>query len=164
MIKIGLPDMGSQKDFVRRERVRMACWELEKGLNAVRMSGPESNGPEGPLFSYRDYSTKHLLTEAEGWEAPAHQVVNAWFEHFKRNLPEYSSDKKLGQLLGLTGNNVDRRIRQFRLGERLVPYGIWRRFLVMTGRVIQEIIPVLVIIEDIELMNTIHSKESASKK
>ena len=143
MIEIDLPDMGSQKEFVRREDVRRACAELEDSLNAPRMSGPES-------FSYRDYSTRHLLTEAEGWEAPAHTVVNAWFEHFKSNFPEYSSDKTLGQLLGLRGNNVDRRIRQYRFGERPVPYGVWRRFLVMTGRVSQEIIPVLVIIEDTE--------------
>lgn len=143
MPEIYLPDMGSQKEFVRRENVRRASAELENGLNAPRMRGPES-------FNYRDYSTRHLLTEAEGWEAPAYQVVNAWFEHFKRNFPEYSSDKKLGQLLGLMGGNVDRRMREFRFGERQVPYGVWRRFLVMTGRVSQEIIPVLAIIEDIE--------------
>lgn len=143
MIEIDLPDMGSQKEFVRRENVHRAVAELEKGLNAPRMRGPES-------FNYRDYSTRHLLTEAEGWEPPVHEVVNAWFEHFKSNFPEYSSDKKLGQLLGLAGSNVDRQMRKFRFGERRVPYGIWRRFLVITGRVSQEIIPVLVIIEDIE--------------
>ncbi|MEA5720371.1 hypothetical protein ONQ97_25970, partial [Salmonella enterica subsp. enterica serovar Virginia] len=41
---------------------------------------------------------------------------------------------KLGILLGLTGN-TDRRIRSFRNGERPVPYGVWRRFLIITGRV-----------------------------
>ncbi|MDQ1228422.1 hypothetical protein QE443_004683 [Pantoea ananatis] len=142
MIEIDLPDMGSQKEIVRKKNVQNAQVELENGLNAPRISGPEA-------FNYRNYSTRHLLTESDGWEPPAHEVVNAWFEHFK-SWSEYSSDKKLGQLLGLTGNNVDRRIRQFRLGERSVPYGIWRRFLVMTGRVTQEIIPVIVIIEDIE--------------
>lgn len=144
-MEIELPDMGSQKEFVRRENVREACIALEKGLDAPRMPGPEK-------FNYRAYSTKHLLTEAEGWEAPAHEVVNAWFEHFKSNFPDYSSDLKLGQLLGLKGGNGngDRRMRAFRLGERPVPYGVWRRFLVMTGRVNQEIIPTLVIIEDSE--------------
>lgn len=145
MINIDLPDMGEQKEFVRRERVREATAELLKGLDAPHIAGPET-------FNYRDYSTKHLLTEAEGWEPPAHEVVNAWFEHFKNHYPDYSSDLKLGQLLGLKGStgNSDRRMRAFRLGERPVPYGIWRRFLVMTGRVSQEIIPVMVIIEDAE--------------
>lgn len=143
MPEIDMPDMGSQKEFVRRENVHRASAELENGLNAPRMHGPES-------FNYRDYSTRHLLTEAEGWEAPVHQVVNAWFEHFKRHFPDYSSDAKLGQLLGVKGSSADRRMRAFRLGERPVPYGVWRRFLVMTGRVSQEIIPVLAIIEDIE--------------
>lgn len=144
-MEIDLPDMGSQKDLVRRENVRKACAELEKGLNAPRMAGPVS-------FKYRDYSTKHLLTEADGWEPPPHEVVNAWFEHFKNNFPDYSSDLKLGQLLGLKGapGNGDRRMRAFRLGERPVPYGIWRRFLIMTGRVSQEITPVMVIINDEE--------------
>ncbi|MEA7931569.1 hypothetical protein ONJ16_24865, partial [Salmonella enterica subsp. enterica serovar Montevideo] len=75
------------------------------------------------------------------------EVVNAWFEHFKTSFPEYKSDKKLGILLGLTGN-TDRRIRSFRNGERPVPYGVWRRFLIITGRVSQEIIPVIAHIDD----------------
>ena len=143
MIEIELPDMGSQKETVRRENVRAAIIEIERGLEAPRMRGPES-------FNYRDYSTRHLLTEAEGWEAPAHELVDVWFGHFKRNFPAYASDRKLGQLLGLKGVNTDRMMRKFRFGERPVPYGIWRRFLVMTGRVSQEIIPVLAIIEDTE--------------
>lgn len=143
MPEIDLPDMGSQKEFVRRENVRRASAELENGLNAPHMRGPES-------INYRDYSTRHLLTEAEGWEPPAHEVVNAWFEHFKRHFPDYSSDAKLGLLLGVKGSSADRRMRAFRLGERPVPYGVWRRFLVMTGRVSQEIVPVLAIIEDVE--------------
>lgn len=144
-MEIELRDMGAQKDMVRRERVREAIDELMKGLDAPHLKGPET-------FNYRDYSTKHLLTESQGWEPPPHEVVNAWFEHFKSNFPDYSSDLKLGQLLGLKGSsgNADRRMRAFRLGERTVPYGVWRRFLVMTGRVSQEIIPVLVIVEDIE--------------
>lgn len=145
MIENDPPRMILHNNIVHQENVRKAIVELEKGLNAARMSGPAS-------FNYRDYSIKHLLTEAEGWEAPAHEVVNAWFEHFKSNFPEYSSDLKLGKLLGLKGNsgNSDRRMRAFRLGERPVPYGIWRRFLVMTGRVSQEIIPVMVIITDVK--------------
>lgn len=145
MISLDLPDMGTQKDMVRRAHVQEATEELLKGLDAPRLKGPES-------FNYRDYSTEHLLTEAQGWEPPPHEVVNAWFEHFKSTFPEYSSDLKLGQLLGLKGGNGngDRRMRAFRLGERPVPYGIWRRFLIMTGRVTQEIIPTLVIIEDSE--------------
>lgn len=140
MIELDLPDMGTQRDVIRRERVREATTALMKGLDAPHVKGPVS-------FDYRAYSVNHLLTEAEGWEPPPHEVVNAWFEHFKTALPDFDSDKKLGNLLGLEGN-ADRRIRSFRNGERPIPYGIWRRFLVMTGRAHQEIWPVLAIIDD----------------
>jgi hypothetical protein len=145
MVEIELPGMPEQKAIVRREKILKAVEQLHSGLEAPQMPGPAN-------FNYRDYDTRHLLTEAQGWEPPPYEVVNAWFEHFKSHFPDYSSDLKLGQLLGLKGGNGngDRRMRAFRLGERPVPYGIWRRFLVMTGRVVQEITPVKIIIEDKE--------------
>ena len=141
-VEIDLPDIPEQKALLRRENVRKAVEQLHHGLEAPHMPGPAR-------FSYRSYSTAHLRTENDGWEAPPHEVVNAWFEHFKGSFPEYSSDRLLGELLGMTAH-ADRRMRAFRLGERKVPYGIWRRFLVMTGRVSQEIIPVMVIVDDVE--------------
>lgn len=145
-MEIDLPNMREQKAVLRRENVRKAVEQLQRGLEAPYMPGPAH-------FNYRAYSTAHLRTENEGWEAPPHEVVNAWFEHFKGSFPEYSSDRLLGELLGLAAH-ADRRMRAFRLGERKVPYGIWRRFLVLTGRVSQEIIPVMVIVEDREENST----------
>ncbi|SEL88268.1 hypothetical protein SAMN04487787_12819 [Kosakonia sacchari] len=139
MIKIDMPDIQTQKDIVLRESVRQACVQLENNLKAPHIPGPD--------FDFRQYDQSHLKTEDEGWMPPAAEVVNAWFEHFKSAFPEYGSDKKLGLLLGLTGN-ADRRIRSFRSGERPVPYGIWRRFLVITGRAMQEIITVRAFIAD----------------
>lgn len=140
MIKIDIPDIGKQKDIVRRDAVHKACLQLEKNLLAEHIPGPEH-------FDHRQYGTRHLNLENESWEPPAAELVNAWFEHFKSTFSEYGSDKALGILLGLSGN-ADRRIRSFRNGERPVPYGVWRRFLVITGRVSQEIIPVMVFIDD----------------
>lgn len=144
-MEIKLPDIAEQKAAVRRDNVRKAVEQLHNGLDAPHIAGPAR-------FNYRAYNTAHLRTETEGWEAPPQEVVNAWFEHFKASFPAYSSDKKLGTLLGLTAH-ADRRMRAFRLGERKVPYGIWRRFLVMTGRVSQEITPVLVIVDDLESLD-----------
>ncbi|MEA7931654.1 hypothetical protein ONJ16_26040, partial [Salmonella enterica subsp. enterica serovar Montevideo] len=56
--------------------------------------------------------SKQMAKYQLDWDVYA-EVVNAWFEHFKTSFPEYKSDKKLGILLGLTGN-TDRRIRSFR--------------------------------------------------
>lgn len=141
MIEIDMPDLSTQKEIVRRENVRKSCELLKKNLEADHVLGPSG-------FDYRLYGVDHLKTENDGWKPPAPEVVNAWFEHFKTCFPEYGSDKKLGLLLGLEGN-TDRRIRSFRNGERPVPYGIWRRFLVITGRVSQEIWPVITVIDDI---------------
>lgn len=136
MPEIDMPDLKTQKAIIA---VRQACDQLERNLLAAHIPGPD--------FDYRQYDQSHLKAENEGWTPPAAEVVNAWFEHFKSAFPDYSSDKKLGQLLGLTGN-ADRRMRSFRSGERPVPYGIWRKFLIMTGRVSQEIISVLAVIDD----------------
>jgi hypothetical protein len=66
--------------------------------------------------------------------------VGAYFRHFQAHFPEHGTDAKLAALLGLSS---DRRIREFKNGSRKVPYGIWRSFLVLTGRAPQDILPVL---------------------
>ncbi len=55
-------------------------------------------------------------------------------------IPQYNTDEKLANLLGLSGT---RRIRAFKNGEKKVPYNVWRKFLVLTSRVQQEIIEVV---------------------
>jgi hypothetical protein len=51
--------------------------------------------------------------------------------------------RKLGFLLGLQGRSADRRIRAYRNGAEIIPYGIWRTFLELTGRVVVDVKPVL---------------------
>ena len=86
------------------------------------------------------YSNAHLLRVHEGWEPPHPDLVGAYFRHFQHHFPDYGTDQKLAELLGLSS---DRRIREFKNGSRKVPYEIWRKFLVITGRVPQEVIKVL---------------------
>lgn len=78
------------------------------------------------------------------WEAPSPDVIGAYFRHFQEAFPEYGTDGKLAALLGISS---DRRIREYKQGRQKMPYGIWRRFLVLTGRVPQDIIPVLAFME-----------------
>ncbi|ENE6639010.1 hypothetical protein ABNR98_004419 [Salmonella enterica] len=141
MIKIDLPSINEQRRIVFVDRVEKACQQLRDNLNAPYKLAHCSVNPA-------DYGTSHLATENEGWQAPAPELVEAWFLQFMDLFPEYGTDKKLAALLGLTGNSCDRRIRAFRKGERAVPYEIWRRFLILTGRVNQDIIPVLAFVED----------------
>lgn len=141
MIEIDLPDINDQRRIVFKDRVEKACQQLKDNLSAPRKRAYCSVNPD-------DYGTAHLKTEKDGWQPPAPELVHAWFQQFMDLFPEYGTDKKLGQLLGLTGNACDRRMRSFRHGERPIPYDVWRRFLILTGRTNQEIIPVMAFVED----------------
>lgn len=135
-MRIELPDIAVQLDMVFQAGTKAAIDQLNANLQAPRLP-PQQEIDEGK------YSRKHLLRESEGWEAPHPDIVGAYFRHFQLNFVEFNTDKKLAALLGLRGASTDRRIRSFKDGGTPVPYGIWRRFLVLTGRVPQDVIPVL---------------------
>lgn len=135
-ISIELPDTNEQHLILLRDGVERGCAALRENLNAPHYGSV-------PDFNAAIYGEKHLLKENEGWEAPAPEVIRAWFGQFQRVFSAYDSEEKLAALLGLHGKQAGRRIRAFENGEMPIPYGVWRRFLVLTGRVSQEIIPVL---------------------
>jgi hypothetical protein len=89
----------------------------------------------------KSYSKAHLLKQEDGWEPPHPDIVREYFCHFKENS-DYKTDEKLAHLLGLSSN---RRIREFSSGNRPVPFGVWRRFLVLTGRVVNDVAPTIFI-------------------
>jgi len=135
-IDIPLPSIVEQQIAVFEAATDMAIHQLKENLTAPRLPGPtdidESLIPR-----------THLLRELEGWEPPAPDLVAAYFRHFQTTFPEYGTDMKLARLLGLRGHAADRRVREFKAGAYKVPYGVWRHFLVLTGRVPQDIIQVL---------------------
>jgi hypothetical protein len=135
-MKIDLPSIEDQQELIFQEATKEAISKLEANLNAPRY-------PAQDLVDESLYPRTHLLRENEGWEAPAPEIVKAYFRHFQNHFTEYSTDVKLAVLLGMVGGGNDRRIRAFKDGSKKTPYGVWRRFLVLTGRVPQEIIPVL---------------------
>jgi len=135
-ITIELPDINEQRLTLLRRGAEKGCEILRLNLEAPHYGSARD-------FNAETFGDKHLRTENEGWEAPVPELVNAWFGQFQATFTEYASEAKLGALLGLNGKQADRRIRAFKSGEISVPYGIWRRFLVITGRASQEIIPVL---------------------
>ncbi|NBB37068.1 MULTISPECIES: hypothetical protein [Pseudomonas] len=135
-MKIDLPSIEDQQELIFQEATKEAISQLEANLNAPRY-------PVQDLVDESLYPRTHLLRENEGWEAPAPEIVKAYFRHFQNHFSEYNTDVKLAVLLGMVGGGNDRRIRAFKDGSKKTPYGVWRRFLVLTGRVPQEIIPVL---------------------
>ncbi|QTS88319.1 hypothetical protein JLK41_09210 [Ectopseudomonas khazarica] len=132
-MKIDLPGIADQQALVFTAATEAAIEQLRQNLAAPRVP-PQQEVDES------QYPRTHLLREAEGWHAPHPDIVGAYFRHFQHHFPEYNTDRKLAQLLGLSG---DRRVREFKQGERKVPYGVWRHFLVITGRAPQDVLPVL---------------------
>jgi hypothetical protein len=130
---IELPDIATQQALIFEEGTRAAIAQLKANLSAPRLP-PQSEIDES------QYPRTHLLREREGWEPPNPDVVSAYFRHFQSHFKEYGTDAKLATLLGLSS---DRRVRSFKEGSTTVPYGVWRHFLVVTGRVPQDVIPVL---------------------
>lgn len=131
-IEIPLIPLDDQRKFIRQATIDEAIAKLQANLDAP-VYPPQTEVDE-------TQETGHLLLEHEGWQAPSPDLVSAFFRQFQLHFPDYNTDRKLAELLGVSSN---RRIRQFKSGEKKVPYGVWRRFLVMTGRVPQEIIPVM---------------------
>ncbi|EIX9714724.1 hypothetical protein ABNL11_004994 [Klebsiella pneumoniae] len=136
MISITMPTVNEQRLILLKEGAEQGCNALRQNLNAPHFGPIEGFEPSA-------WGERHLLTEAEGWEAPAAELVSAWFEQFQQAFPEYATENALAKLLGLNGKQAGRRVRAYKIGEESVPYGVWRRFLIMTGRASQEIIPVL---------------------
>lgn len=134
-MNIELPSIAEQQLFVFKAAQQEALQAMVKNGEAVVMVAPLS-------VDEITYSRTHLLREREGWEPPHKDLVSAYFEQFK-SLFGYGSDREMAELLGLSS---DRRVREFKQGKVPVPYGVWRRFLVMTGRAPQEVIPVLGIV------------------
>lgn len=136
-MKIDLPSIEEQQRFILDEGTKEAIKQLKENMKA-EIIPPQSEIDE------TTYSNAHLLRESEGWEPPYPDLVAAYFRHFQQYFPEYGTDQRIADLLGLSS---DRRVREFKNGARKVPYEIWRKFLVITGRVPQDVIRVLGIVQ-----------------
>jgi len=136
-MKIKLPGIEEQQRIILEESSKEAIEILTENLKAESFPGQTE-------IDESQYSRKHLLREREGWEKPHPDIVRAYFEHFKTLFPEYNSDKKIANLLGLSS---DRRIREYKNGDRNIPYGIWRNFLVLIGKAPQDVMTIMGIIK-----------------
>ena len=132
-MKIKIPNIASQQNFVFEVATKAGIEQLEKNLLAPVIEDLE--------LDESDYDNSHLLTE-DRWKPPHADIVFAYLEQFKRNS-EYKTDEDIVRWLGLKGTNATRRLRKYRNGNDVIPYGIWRKVLVATGRVPQEIAPVI---------------------
>lgn len=138
-IDIPLPSISEQQKIVYKAATEAGIDQLRANLDAPYIPGPAG-------FDESQFPRAHLLREDQGWEPPAPEMVDAFLRHFQTVFPDFDTDMKLARLLGLRGQSADRRIREYKAGTYKVPYGVWNRFLVLTGRVPQDVIPVLAFI------------------
>jgi hypothetical protein len=136
-MEIELPNLEEQKQFVFEQQTNESINRLLENLKAPRVASK-------PDINESLYPNTHLLALDDGWETPSPEIVRAYFDHFQAIFPEYDTDRKLSTLLGLSGQAGHARIREYKKvnGKKTIPYGIWRKFLVITGRVPQTIEPV----------------------
>jgi hypothetical protein len=132
-MEIELPSIGQQLEEIYKEATKESIARLKANLNAPRLAGPAD-------IDESQFPRTHLLRKHEGWEPPAPEIVRAYFKQFQEHFDAYDTDAKLADLLDLSTN---RRIRGFKNGTWTVPYEVWRTFLVITGRVPQDILTVL---------------------
>lgn len=136
-MKIKLPSISEQQKFIFEESTKEAIRILKNNLKAPHYSGQTE-------IDESKYPRTHLLREKEGWEPPHQDIIGAYFRNFQSLFPEYNTDKKLADLLGLSS---DRRVREYKSGARTIPFGIWRKFLVITGKAPQDVLEVLAYID-----------------
>lgn len=133
-MEIKLPGLREQQKIVEIKN------GIEKAAAAILKNLSAPDYPSQSEIDETQHSNSHLLAEFDGWEPPHPDIIGAYFRQFQTVFPEYGSDAKLAKLLGLSS---DRRIREYKQGVSKPPYGVWRKFLVMTGRAVQE--PILVL-------------------
>ena len=132
-MKIEIPGMEEQQRFVFEQATTAAIEQLQQNLKAPVVKDLELDESQ--------YINEHLLSE-DRWQPPHPDIVYAYVMQFKQHS-EYKSDKEIAEWLGLKGKNGERRLRAYKTGTESPPFGIWRRLLVATGRVPQEIVPVV---------------------
>lgn len=130
-MQFNIPTLAEQQRVIVEKGTQQAIKQLNENLAAPVLEPQKEVDESG-------YSRDHLLDKGR-YESPHPDIIGAYFRHFQAHFPEYDTDKKLAVLLGVSS---DRRIREFKQGTKKVPFEIWERFLVMTGRKPQDIIKV----------------------
>lgn len=122
-----LPGLNDQAKFVALARAKEIYQAIETLCNQPSIETPLLLN--GEPVNERDYPTTHLL-DKDNYEPPHPDLVKAYFDQLKAYDSQYT-ESGIAKLLGLSSG---RAIRGFKSGDRPVPFAVWRRFLVATGR------------------------------
>lgn len=122
-----LPGLNDQAKFVALARAKEIYQAIETLCNQPSIETPLLLN--GEPVNERDYPTTHLL-DKDNYKPPHPDLVKAYFDQLKAYDSQYT-ESGIAKLLGLSNG---RAIRGFKSGDRPVPFAVWRRFLVATGR------------------------------
>lgn len=129
---IALPSLSEQHRIVFKLATEEAIQTLTDNLKVEAVISPIA-------FDESKYSAAHMLMKEQGWQPPEKEIVCHYLDQLKAHNSQFTG-KYLAGLLGVG----DRRLREYKQGKHKFPYDMWRKLLIMTGRVPQHVEPVLV--------------------
>ena len=93
-IKIDLPS-------IKLQRMEIFKQGIEQSILALQSNAAAAPYPKAKAVDYSTLDERYFLTVEQGWIAPPHSLVNAWFEQFKSTFPEYGSESGVSSLSSL---------------------------------------------------------------
>jgi hypothetical protein len=127
-MEIDCPPMSEQLAFTYIHCTKEGISQLEQSLSAAVIPNDIGIKEEAKWFLDR-----------RRWSCPPAKAITAYFDHFIRHYPQYEGPNCLSSRLRVD----DDMISAYRQGSEKIPYDIWRNFLVITGRMHQEILDVV---------------------
>jgi len=109
---------------------------------AVKQLEVNANAPViEPFTGFNEslFSADHLLDKHAGFESPHADIVKAYCDQLKQFDTRYTQAEIAREILGINA----RRLREYIQGKHKVPFELWQRMLVATGRTPQHIIKVV---------------------
>ena len=129
---IPLIPLDEQRRFVFEQANQEAIKQLEQNLNAPVVE---------PLntFDLSKYSNTHLLDKKNGFESPHADIVKYYCDQLKLFDSQYTQKEIARSILEIN----DRRLREYIQGKHKVPFELWQKILVATGRKPQHVVKVI---------------------
>lgn len=129
---VPMVSLAEQRRFVFEQSNKIAIKQLNDNANAPIAEALID-------FNEQDYSHTHLLEKQAGYEPPHEDLVKYYCDQLKAFDSSYTQKEIAREILGIN----DRRLREYIQGKHKVPFELWRKILIATGRAPQEIQPVI---------------------
>lgn len=124
--------LDEQNRFVFEQSNQEAIKQLEENLNAPVVE-PLNN------FDITQYSNTHLLDKNKGFESPNADIIKYYCDQLKHFDSQYTQKEIARSIFGIN----DRRLREYIQGKHKIPFELWQKMLIATGRKPQHVVKVI---------------------